>query len=272
MNFLARILVYGLYGAMAAGVAAQSPETFEVAAIKPDDPMNPGTSYRFEPGGSIRIDGATLQNLVQFAYDLRDFQLTGAKGWMTTEKFAIHAKGTIAEGPADFRNMNDQQRRDVGILIRKRMQALLAERFQLAVHRETKEMPVYALVVAKGGSKLKPNESPDGSNQSMTANRTMLKATRATVERIANALAGMTGRPVRDETGLKGYYDFELKWTQDVGPPGPGAGGSEERPAAEATGPTLFTAVQEQLGLKLESRKGPVEIVAIDRAERPSEN
>lgn len=254
--------------AVTAAALAQAPETFEVASIKLGDPLSPGTSFRFEPGASLKVENASLEALVLYAYQLRDFQLSGATGWMKSERYTIQAKGTIAEGPADWRQMNDRQRAENGALIRKRLQALLAERFQVAVHRETKEMPVYALVVAKGGHKLTPNASPDGSPQSSMSSRSMIKAQRGTVEALANGLANIVGRPVRDETGLKGYFDFKVEWTPDRAPAAPDAA---ERPPENA-GPTLFTALQEQLGLKLESRKGPVEIVVIDRAERPSEN
>lgn len=247
---------------------AQSPDTFEVASIKLGDPLNPSTSFQFEPGGGIKIEGASLKNLVLFAYDLREFQLTGANGWMNSERYTILAKGVMGQGPADYRRMNDQQRKAMNALIRKRMQALLAERFHLAVHKETKELPIYALVIAKGGIRMQPNLAPDGSPQGMSMGRAMFKGQRAAMDGLANGLSGLTGRPIHDETGLTGFYDFKMEWTPETAPPIPG----EEQRTADSTGPTLFTALQEQLGLKLESRKGPVEIVVIDRVERPSEN
>jgi bla regulator protein blaR1 len=251
----------------------QSPATFEVASVRRDDPLNPGTSIHFQPGGGIKIAGASLRSLILFAYDLRDFQLSGTKGWMNSERYVILAKGTIDDGADDFRRMNDRQNAAMAALIRKRMQALLAERFQLAVHTQTKELPLYALVVAKGGHKLQPNNAPDGSSQGMSAGRGMLKGTRVSPEFIAQALAGSTGRIVRDETGLTGFYDFKMEWTPD-GPavaPDKAADKAEER-AAALVGPTIYTALQEQLGLKLEAKKGPVDILIVDHAERPSEN
>lgn len=246
----------------------QSPETFDVAAIKLGDPLSNGTSFRFEPGASLQVEGASLKSLIQFAYDLREFQLAGATGWITTERYNIRAKGEIVEGPPDYRQMNDAQRKTMSALIRKRLQALLAERFQLTVHKETKEFPMYGLVVAKNGVKMQPNTSPDGSPQSMSMGRSAFRATRASADAIAQSLAGMVGRPVKDETGLTGFFDFKMEWTPDANP-NPGTN-NEERP--DNLGPTLFTALQEQLGLRLVSRKGPVEILVIDRAERASEN
>jgi bla regulator protein blaR1 len=253
---------------LAAAAAAQPPDTFEVASIKLGDPLTNGTSFNFQNGAGIKIDGATLKSLIQFAYDLNDYQLVGASGWMTSDRYAILAKGVVTEGPAGYRDMNDQQRKFAGALIRTRLKKLLAERFQLAIHNETRELPIYALVLAKGGVKMQPNTSPDGSPQSMMTGRATFKATRASVDSIAKALGSITSRPVYDETGLKGYWDFKMEWTPEAAAAAPDA---IERPV-EAAGPTLFTALQEQMGLKLEARKGPVEIVVIDRAERPSEN
>jgi uncharacterized protein (TIGR03435 family) len=249
---------------LAAAAWAQPPETFEVASIKLGDAMSPGTSYYAQPGGGLRVEHATLKSLVLYAYDLREFQLAGAAGWMNTERYVILAKG-VAEGPESYAQMNDQQRRARTALVRKRLQNLLAERFHLAVHRESRELPIYALVVAKGGVKMPVNNGPD--TRGVTTGRTIFRATRISPDKIAEALASITGRPVRDETGLTGYYDLDLEWA-------PEAAASPDAPEkhAEVVGPTLFTALQEKLGLKLESRKGPVEIVVIDSAEKPSEN
>lgn len=254
-------------GVVAPRGLAQPVETFDVASIKLGDPLSPGTSFRLEPGAGLKVEGATLKALILYAYHLREFQLTGTAGWMNSDRYTILAKGEAAGGPATYQQMNDGQRKAAFALVRKRLQALLAERFQLAIHRETKDLPMYALVVAKGGVKMQPNTSPDGSPQSMTTGRAMFKAERASADQIGQALAGLTGRPVQDQTGLQGFYDLKMEWTPTTAA-APGAG--DERPAE--TGPSLFTALQEQLGLKLESKKGPVEILVIGRAEKPSEN
>jgi bla regulator protein blaR1 len=248
---------------------AQGPDTFEVASIKLGDPLSTnGTYFSYQPGAGLKVEGANLQSLIQYAYDLREFQLSGATGWMKSDRYSILAKGVLDEGPVEYLKMNDAQRKTAFVLIRKRLQALLADRFQLVVHKETKELPVYALVLAKGGSKLTVNDSPDGSPQSMMTNRNAFEAKRASPDSIAQGLSSIVSRPVHDETGLKGFYDFKIKWTPDAPPAAPGAADK----APELSGPTLFTALQEQLGLKLESRKGPVEVVIIDRAAHPSEN
>jgi uncharacterized protein (TIGR03435 family) len=253
--------------AMAALASAQPADTFEVASVKPD-PESPHTSFSIEPGGSLKIEGATLRHLIQYAFEFREFQVSGLSGWMTAERYTILAKGTLSDGPAGYSDMNDRQRTAVRALIRKRLQRLLAERFLLTTHTETRQLPIYALVVARNGHKLTPNLSPDGSIQSAVRTPSMLKGERSSLASIAQSLSEATGRPAHDETGLPGYYDFKMEWTPDAAPAPPG---SELKPPENA-GPTLFTALQEQLGLKLEAKKGPVEVLVIDHVERPSDN
>jgi bla regulator protein blaR1 len=249
-----------------AAAAAQTPDTFEVASIKPGDPLANGMSINYPPGGGIRMENCTLKMMVGFAWGLRDFQLSGGTGWIESERYHVLAKGAPLEGPADFRNMTDKQREVNAAVIRARLRQLLQERFHLEVHTETKELPIYALVVTKGGSKMKPNTSPDGSPAGTMINGRRLEATRIAMDQLAQTLSGMMRRTVRNETGLEGLFDLKLEWTPDAAP------GAPDKPAETATGPTLLTALQEQLGLKLESKKGPVEILVIDRAERPTEN
>ena len=263
-----KAVLASLLAGAAAAAFAQPPEVFEVASIKPADAAINHTMFSYQPGGGMRIEGATLRDLVEFAYDLREYQLSGAAGWMTSERYTILAKGAMTEGPVEYMKMNDRQRKTLAVLVRGRMRRLLAERFQLAAHNETRQLPGYALVTARGGHKLRPNLSPDGSPQNTMRGLAVLKGVRVSTEYIAQALSEVTRRPVRDETGLEGYFDFEMKWTPDAAPAAPDS--ADPKPAE--AGPTLFTALQEQLGLKLEAKKGPVEILVIDRAERPSEN
>ena len=151
-------------------------------------------------------------------------------------------------------------------------QTLLADRFQLKTHRETKELPVYAVTVGKNGPKLSKAD-PAGKGTQMSMGRGQLKAKKASIEQLAKLLGNQLGRTVLDKTGLAGDFDFELTWTPDVtGPLGPKEGGVDGPPPVDPGGPSIFTAIQEQLGLKLESQKGPVEILVIDSVERASEN
>jgi uncharacterized protein (TIGR03435 family) len=225
-------------------IAAQEKATpeFEVASIHRSDPDHVGFQAYFLPGGKFTAMTAPLKNLVGFAYQLREHQVTGGPGWIDTEPFDISAK---ADAPA-----NDDQ-------LHQMVQALLADRFQLKFHRETKEQPVYTLVLAKSGPKLKEVKTVGrGVGIGM---RGRLNGNGADMETLASVLSTRLGRSVVDRTGLKGFYDFVVTWTPD-----------EVQP--DTPGPSLFTALQEQLGLKLESSKGPVEILVIDHVEKPTEN
>jgi uncharacterized protein (TIGR03435 family) len=148
------------------------------------------------------------------------------------------------------------------------LQAVLAERFQMKVHQEDREAPIYALIVAKNGSKLK--EATEAGADSLNVERGQIIGHSLSLQELAKGLTGgNTGRVVVDRTGLTGKYDFTLTWTPDQGaaPPGPDGGATENVP-----GPSIFTAIQEQLGLKLEPAKGPVKTLVIDHIERPSAN
>lgn len=266
------ILASGLWGQ-----AAAPPPTFEVATIKPAAPDARGSFIRFMPGGSMQITNMPLRMVLSFAYDVRDFQVSGGPGWVGSERYDINAKSEPSTGaqtaPDDPRKMTDEQRKTNGEQIRQRLQALLAERFQLAIHRETKEAPIYALVVAKNGPKLQ--ESQGGVGPSLMGRaRGQFEGKGALMEMLANVLSMQVGRPVVDKTGLTGKYDFKLEWTPDPGQgPGPlGIPGPDAPPPPDPNGPSLFAAVQEQLGLRLESTKGPIETIVIDRVEKPSEN
>jgi bla regulator protein BlaR1 len=248
--------------------------TFEVASIKPADPDARGTSIQFMPGGGLKMTGIPLRGMITFAYDVRDFQVSGGAGWVGNERFDVMAKAdrTAVDGPVDFAAMNDSQRKTVRDQIGERLRALLADRFQLAVHKETKEQPIYALVVSKNGAKLQETKEA-GSRQGMSMNRGRLQAMGAPIEMLGQTLSNVTGRPVVDKTGLTGKYDFVVEWTPDIADARQqGFGNGVTEPAPAPGGPTIFTALQEQLGLKLESQKGPVENIVIDRAEKPSEN
>jgi len=243
---------------------------FEVASIKPTPPGGDGSLFSFVPGGGIEAHNVTLLQLVTFAYDLRDFQVTGGPGWVRSERYEILAKPEHLEGPSDFRHMTDSQREIFMGQTRTRVQALLVERFQLTIHKELKELPTYAMTVAKGGVKMQESKETEG-NRGLRTTRGKMTGQRASMATLVNVLSGMVGRPVLDRTGLTAGYDFELTWSPEphVGPPG--APGEPVEPP-DTSGPSIFTAVQEQLGLKFESQKGPVETIVIDRAEKASEN
>lgn len=282
-----------LISSAAAFAQKAAPLEFEVASIKPSDPNDQRMMFRMVPGGAINLHGITLKALVQQAYDVRDFQISGGPGWIGADKYDITAKAetTSAEAPPDPRQLSEEQRKTLQEQTRLRLQTLLAGRFQLKIHHETKELPVYALVVAKNGPKLKEDrgENTGPGKGMMRMSPGQLVGQQVGMAFLAQSLAQMVSRTVLDQTGLKGTYDFELNFASDQGrgavfgggagdgpppppPPGAGPGLIKEPPPPDPNGPTIFTALQEQLGLKLESQKGPVDIIVIDHVEKPSEN
>jgi uncharacterized protein (TIGR03435 family) len=260
------------FSLLACALWGQAP-TFETASIKPTPPDAQCGMIRNMPGGTLRIDCITLKGMLLYAYDVQDFQLLGGQGWVETERWNIMAKPgsgeTPQEGPAEFEKMNDAQRRRAMEVGRLRLQALLAERFQVSLRHEKREQTVYALTVAKNGPKMKEAEN-QASAGFLRRGRGVIEGRGALMDTVAQFLAIDMRRPVTNETGLTKHYDFKLEWTPDSPVSSDGAAGTPA--AVSAPGPTVFTALEEQMGLKLESRKGPVEMLIIERAERASEN
>ena len=258
---------------------AQEPTpAFEVASIRPTKAETRGPRYRM--GAQFTVESATLQDLVKMAYGLKDFQLSGGPSWSDADRFDIEAKADPPPQPGTIAALTLQRRR---------LQALLADRFKLTVHRETKQLPIYELVLAKGGPKIQPLKegacapfdfknpgAGPGKNPMDTCGffglaRGLLEGSSVTMADIAGGLSTLTGRIVVDKTGLAGTYRVYLTFVPDESlAPMPAPPGENSAPAAD--GPSLYTALEEQLGLKLESAKGPVEVVVIDHAEKPSEN
>ena len=260
---------------------APRPE-FEVASIKLNKSASFGGMLRPGPGGHFSAANIPLQLLITFAYNIKDFQLSGAPPWMASERYDIEAK---AEGNPGFDGM------------RQLIQTLFEDRLQFKFHRETKDLPIYALVVAKAG-KLHPAEGdcgppPNGPPLAPAPGKMPtfcggflmlpghLNGQKVTIEQFLDPLSRFTGRTVLDKTNLTGKYDISVEYTPEQGqfqsppggaPPGGAPPGMPSLPPIDPNGPSLFTAIQEQLGLKLESQKGPVEMIVIDHIERPSEN
>jgi uncharacterized protein (TIGR03435 family) len=237
-----------MFAALAALGQTEAQPAFEVASVKPNT-SGSGSSHTSGTTGQLSITNRSLQELIQMAYSVQDFQIAGPD-WLGSVKFDI-----VAKIPAGARKDQNPAR----------MQALLAERFHLAVHRESKEMPAYALVVGKSGPKLQQVE-PGGTNLNNNGNNNsrQIDADRVSMAALAETLARIVEHPVVDRTGLQGAYKLKLEYTTDNaksdGPDG-------------AAGPSIYTALQEQLGLKLQTQKLPVEIIVVDRVERvPTEN
>ena len=227
------------------GQTAPAPLRYEVASIKRADP-DARPAFDFSPSGDVTAT-ITTKFLVQFAFGLPDYRVLGGGRWFEYENYRIVAKPP--EGP-----LPDKQRMQVEAA--ERIRSLLAERFHLEAHRETRELPVYSLVVAKDGPKLR--EVPRDPNFKLRLGKGRIVAHGAKIDLLATLLANHLNRSVLNNTGLDNYYDITLEYAID-----------ETLPDA---GPSIFTALQEQLGLRLEARKGPVEVLIIDTVARPSEN
>jgi bla regulator protein blaR1 len=269
------VVVFALFACTLRAQSSSAPLKFEVATIKPSAGDFHGTIIQAQPGGGLRVMGATLRTLLAYTYNVREFQISGGSGWIGSDRYDIVAKPERSTTPDNLsdtlRQLTAEQRKTYNEQMGQRMHALLTDRFHLAIHRETKEQPVYALVIGKSGSKLQPGT--DGGAGRMRLGRGEINGEGSQLLVLAATLANVVDRPVIDKTGLSGNFNFKLNWTTDpgqgFGPPGPPPGTDA---APQPDGPSIFTALQEQLGLRLESDKGPVEMIVIDRVERPSEN
>jgi uncharacterized protein (TIGR03435 family) len=274
-------------------IRAQSPSVptpkpeYEIVSIKPTDPNN-----RIGRSGLLYTpDGFTAKNvggwaLVRAAYEVENFQISGAPKWFDTEHFDIEAKMTPALAD-EIQKLGLQRSQP---LRQQMMQALLADRFNFVAHRETKGVPIYSLVIAKSGLKLqepKPDESyangiksPEGEPYkdaiffSGRAGSLTITAQAASMTSLAGVLSGRLNRPVIDKTGLTGFYDFSFPFApEEVQSAAVPSGAPSGVPVApESNLPTLAVAIEEHLGLRLESGKGPAPIIVIDRIEKPSGN
>jgi uncharacterized protein (TIGR03435 family) len=249
--------------------AAFSQPAFEVASVKPAPPPT-GNNLRVGMGGDagrVTFSNVTLRNVMTRAYSVKDSQITGPD-WLSSERYDI-----VAKLPPD--TPRDQ--------IPPMLQTLLADRFKLTLHREKKVMPVYALVVGKNGPKLHEADAATGLRISMGPKGRQLNG-KVSISQLADMLSNWTDRPVFDMTEIKGVYDIDLQWAPDdnqrgpgfMGPAGPkpeGGGGERKGATDPSEGASIFTAVQETLGLKLEGRKSPIDILIVDHAEKvPTEN
>jgi bla regulator protein blaR1 len=257
--------------AQSAGATARLSE-FEVATVRPSKPSDVrGSTFSFTPNYGISVTNGTLKGLIEMAYDVRDFQISGGPGWVNSKQFNIVAKSSTDSSPG-----HGAERAENTEEVRLRLQALLADRFQLKVRRETKELPVYVLTVNKGSSRLveaDATSAPDSSPPGINAACGRMTGTQTSMANLAYKLSRQLYRPVIDQTGLAGKYSFLLSWTPDSGPCSAPVSGSNPEPASGTSdGPSIFTAIEEQLGLKLESQKGPVEVLVIDHVEQPSAN
>jgi uncharacterized protein (TIGR03435 family) len=267
--------------AMPCVLSAQGGSSFEVSTVKPSDTSKPGHSLMMSKD-KFETQAQTVRAMILFAYGLNagsDQQVTGGPAWIGTAQWDVEAK----EDPETVEKLTKLSQEDRVEAVRHMVQQLLADRFKLKVHHEMKELPVYSMTVAKGGVKmtptppeppLPPNEDgtprkPRGSGIRMSG-KGELEGINAGPSILASVLGRQPeigGRMVLDKTGLTGRYDFKLKWVSDAG-----MNGADSGAASDSLGVSLFTAMQEQLGLKLEATKDSVDTIVIDSAEMPTEN
>jgi uncharacterized protein (TIGR03435 family) len=232
--------------------AQTSAPAFEVATIKPAAPSSDGhTHINYPPDDRFSAINITILSLMQWAYGMPERQILDGPPWLGSTRFDIQAKTDAGD---QAKNLTSEERGD---LKRRMVQALLADRFQLKLHQETRTLPAYDLILGKGGSKLQSTKS---TGKSIGTSRTYFNGQGLTTTLIAQELSRIAGRVVVDRTDLTGRYDFKLQWTPD------------DAPATEDSAPSLFTAIQEQLGLKLEPAKEPVPVLVIDHVEPPTSN
>jgi bla regulator protein blaR1 len=237
-----------------------APLEFDAASVKPSNPNSTsGTVVSATSGGRLHVVNATLKDLLETAYDVRSFQIEGGPKWADAARFDVDATPDAnAEGgalPAGWTN------------VRVEVQALLKDRFQLQLHRETKIGTVFSLAIAKGGFKPGNLSATQGTHKGINASAGSMLGEAASMTDLANKLSRVLGRPVVNNTGLEGNYDFKVEWAPDSGASTP-----DGQPVETSAGPSLFTALQEQLGLRLDATKGPVDVLIIDGVERPSAN
>ena len=236
----------------------------EVASVRKGGAL--GTHRGFTISGSrVNLVGFTLRDMILDAYNLKPYQLLGISDWMKLESYDIAARagGEFSDRAGGNTELTREQARAV-------LQAVLTSRFQLKVHRETKDIPVYSLVIGKNGSKMKVSAQDavfDPKVEFGSSGR-RISNPKSTMDQLVVFLASQTDRPVVDKTGLTGFHSYSLEWNSDNDPQ-LAAAVPRDPGVAELS---IFTAVQEQLGLKLESARGPVEMLVIDYAEKPAEN
>jgi uncharacterized protein (TIGR03435 family) len=306
VKYVKSIRAVALVASIAGGaaLAAQAPQppadppAFEVASIKPNNSGDGRVMMQMQPG-QFRATNITLRLLIRNAYRLQDFQISGGPSWMASDHYDLIAKMPDGFQPPPGPPPPGSGPGPLELMLR----GLLAERFKLTVHNETKDSSIYALIVARSDGKLGPSlkksetdcaaqfaaargrgrgpmPPPPGPPQpgesipcGIRIGPGALTMGGTPLSQFANSLGMFAGRIVLDRTGLAGNYDINLTWTPDQMPRPAGDGPPPQinGVAVDPNGPSLFTAVQEQLGLKLDSQRGPVETLVVDRAEKPVE-
>ncbi len=243
--------------------------TYDVASVHRSSPNQNGSHIGPGPQGGLRTQGTPVMMLLTFAYRVPDYRIVGAPAWASSEPFDLSFtpdKSEIAPNPGMAASqMEDWQGRQ-----RQRLQAVLRDRFELILHIENREMQLYGLSIVTGGRKLPPWDGKGGPSLSMGGGT--ITGTGASIGMLADLLSSVLGRPVTNETGLAGQYNFHLEWTPDPTIQTRKPGSSLETAENPAGGPSILTAIREQLGLRLESKKGSAPVYVVDKITRPDGN
>jgi len=277
------VLAMTLWPTLPSPVRAQTSASpvFEVASVKANTSDDRRVTMQTQPGGRYTATNVTVRDVVREAYRLLPFQLTGEPDWMSRDRFDIVAK---ADGDVEVPFATDPLAGPSPLQMM--LRALLADRFKFVAHEDTRDLPIYALTIAKAdgrlGSGLRPSTTecatggragtatapPQAPDCGLFIGPAKVTGRRIALSQLAGGLAGIAQRTVIDRTGLSGRFDFDLTYTPDqISPEGAKVVAAG---LADANGPSLFTAIQEQLGLKLEAARGPVKILVVDRVEHPT--
>jgi len=246
-------LGFGLAGGQSQTASAQN-AAFDAASVKRAAAGQRGYSIRPLPG-RLSAGNVTVKLLIAEAYHVHDFQVSGGPSWIDSDRYDIEAKaaGDAPPGAKELRAM---------------LQKLLADRFGLTVRHESKEMPIVSLELAKGGPKFPAASHPEAPVQFQVAQRQRIVAENAPLENLTEVLTWLLGKPVVDRTGLAGSFDYKLEWAPDEIQ----LSADEAPPQTDGTKPSLAAALQQQMGLKILSQKGPVDLIVVEKAERPMAN
>ena len=267
--------------------------SFEVASVKPSATAASNGRIGQAPGGRLVADNASLTFLIRIAYRVRDFQIIGGPGWMATDRWDVEAKAEERSvAPPAGQDPNAISGMDL------RLQSLLEDRFQLKLHHETRELPLYILTVVKSGPRMRagdrqapfPDQAPPPAAPSPVGTDGglppgffriqpgMVVGNALSLPQIVYVISQLVGRTVTDKTDLNGNFDVRLQFDPQsaagnrAGPGGVSGPAVGPAGASDPTWPSIFTAIQEQLGLKLESTRGPVDVLVVDSVQKPTEN
>jgi uncharacterized protein (TIGR03435 family) len=286
VGILGSIVFVCVRGALGQSLATSAPAPtappvrFDVVSIKPNKSGDFRMGLALQPGGRFTATNTNVKGLIRYAFNAPDWQMVGGPDWIIADHFDVEAK---ADRQSETMTPN---------VVRPMVQLLLEDRFQLKTHHESRELPVYELVVAKGGPKKKLSEDQTPPVPQVPADRGAgprgepgaprgsivgrgpggsFMGNAVQIAALINFMSQPLGRPIIDKTDLKGLYDFTLQFTPEPGQ-GPPLPPGVQPPPRDPAGPSIFTALQDQLGLQLESKKSPLDVIVIDGVQRPSEN